>query len=102
MFHSDFHLSLTFQSTVGYTVIALNQTVEKKIDHKTHVNTLDTLLPRLKNRIGVVFLKRLTINIDEDGEKGFGLVHFFSPCCLLHGWLIALLFSLDECQCIYR
>ncbi|KAG8221403.1 RNase P subunit p30-domain-containing protein [Butyriboletus roseoflavus] len=58
---------------LGYTVIALNQTVEKKIDPKTHVNILDTLLPRLKNRTGVVFLKRLTINLDEDSEKGFGL-----------------------------
>jgi len=69
-------LSLTFESTVGYTVIALNQTVEKKIDPKTHVNILNTLLPQLKNRTGVVFLKRLTINIDEDSEKGFGLVPF--------------------------
>ncbi|KAF8552339.1 hypothetical protein OG21DRAFT_1498513 [Imleria badia] len=58
---------------LGYTVIALNQTVEKKIDPKTHVNILHTLLPQLKKRIGVVFLKRLTIHIDEDSEKGFGL-----------------------------
>ncbi|KAF8136986.1 PHP domain-like protein [Boletus edulis] len=58
---------------LGYTVIALNQTVEKKIDPKTHVNILDELLPQLKKRTGVVFLKRLTINIDEDSEKGFGL-----------------------------
>ena len=77
---------MTFQSTVGYTVIALNQTVEKKIDPKTHVNTLNKLLPQLKNRTGVVFLKRLTIAIDEDSEKGFGLVRFFLPCCLLHTW----------------
>ncbi|KAI9462578.1 RNase P subunit p30-domain-containing protein [Boletus coccyginus] len=58
---------------LGYTVIALNQTVEKKIDPKMHVNILDVLLPQLKSRTGVVFLKRLTINIDEDSEKGFGL-----------------------------
>ncbi|KAF8436490.1 RNase P subunit p30-domain-containing protein [Boletus edulis BED1] len=58
---------------LGYTVIALNQTVEKKIDPKTHVNILDELLSQLKKRTGVVFLKRLTINIDEDSEKGFGL-----------------------------
>ena len=77
-FISFFYLYLTCTSTVGYTVIALNQTVEKKIDPKTHVNILDKLLPQLKNRTGVVFLKRLTIDIDEDSEKGFGLVPFFA------------------------
>ncbi|KAH0828809.1 RNase P subunit p30-domain-containing protein [Lanmaoa asiatica] len=58
---------------LGYSVIAFNQTVEKKIDSKTHLNILDTLLPQLKNRTGIVSLKRLTIIIDEDSEKGFGL-----------------------------
>ncbi|KIJ18020.1 hypothetical protein PAXINDRAFT_129239 [Paxillus involutus ATCC 200175] len=58
---------------LGYTVIAFNQTIEKKIDPKTHVNILLSLVPQVKKRTGVVFLKRLTINIDEDSEKGFGL-----------------------------
>ncbi|KAF8838077.1 PHP domain-like protein [Paxillus ammoniavirescens] len=58
---------------LGYTVIAFNQTIEKKIDPKTHVNILLSLVPQVKKRAGVVILKRLTINIDEDSEKGFGL-----------------------------
>ncbi|KAG9309685.1 PHP domain-like protein [Chiua virens] len=58
---------------LGYTVIALNQTVDRKIDPKAHVNIIDALLPQLKHRPGIVFLKRLTIHIDEDSEKGFGL-----------------------------
>lgn len=78
-----FLFSLTFKSAVGYTVIALNQIVEKKIDPKIHVNILNALLPQLKNRKGIVFLKRLTINIDEDSEKGFGLVPLFFAVLLL-------------------
>jgi len=69
--------------TVGYTVIAFNhyyQTVNKKIDPKTHVNVLDGLLTQLRARPGVVFLKRLTIVLDQDSEKGFGLV----STCLRH------------------
>ncbi|KIK79109.1 hypothetical protein PAXRUDRAFT_770614 [Paxillus rubicundulus Ve08.2h10] len=58
---------------LGYTVIAFNQTIEKKIDPKTHVNILLSVLPQLKKRTGVVFLKRLTINLDDDNAKGFGL-----------------------------
>ncbi|KAF9219037.1 PHP domain-like protein [Gyrodon lividus] len=58
---------------LGYTVIAFNQIIEKKIDPKIHVNVLVLLVPQLKKRTGVVFLKRLTINLDEDSEKGFGL-----------------------------
>lgn len=59
---------------VGYTIVAFNQTVERKVDPKTHVNTLDPLLAQLRKRQGVVYLKRLTIVLDEDSEKGFGLV----------------------------
>lgn len=57
---------------LGYNVIAFNQTVNK-IDPKTHANVLDSLLPQLKVVAGVVFLKRLTIILDEESEKGFGL-----------------------------
>jgi ribonuclease P/MRP protein subunit RPP1 len=58
---------------VGYTVIALCQTVNKKIE-KNHVNFLDEILPGLKKRDGVLILKRLNIILDSDSEKGFGLV----------------------------
>ncbi|KAL6303612.1 RNase P subunit p30-domain-containing protein [Sparassis latifolia] len=58
---------------LGYTVFALNQTVSKKVDPKTHVNALDSLLSQLRRRAGAVFLKRLTIVLDEESEKGFGL-----------------------------
>jgi ribonuclease P/MRP protein subunit RPP1 len=61
---------------VGYTVFALNQVIQKKIDAKTHVNTLDPLLDKLKKRTNITFLKRLTIVLDEESEKGFGLVSF--------------------------
>ncbi len=59
---------------VGYTVLALNQTVQKKIDPKAHVNILDPLLQQLRKRVGIAFVKRLTIVLDEESEKGFGLV----------------------------
>ena len=62
------------QSQVGYTVLAFSQTVNKKVDPKTHVNVLDGLLSQLKSRPGIVYLKRLNIILDEDSEKGFGLV----------------------------
>jgi ribonuclease P/MRP protein subunit RPP1 len=65
--------------TVGYNVVAFNQIVNKKIDPKTHVNILDGLLTQLRTRPGVIFLKRLTIVLDDDSEKGFGLVSI----CLL-------------------
>ncbi|OBZ77330.1 hypothetical protein A0H81_01669 [Grifola frondosa] len=58
---------------LGYTVFALNQTVERKVDPKTFVNVLDPLLAQLRKRPGVVFLRRLTIVLDEESEKGFGL-----------------------------
>ncbi|KAI9066757.1 PHP domain-like protein, partial [Trametes sanguinea] len=60
---------------LGYTVLAFNQTVERKVDPKTFVNTLDPLLGQLRKRPGVVYLKRLTIVLDEESEKGFGLTN---------------------------
>ncbi|EJF61142.1 PHP domain-like protein [Dichomitus squalens LYAD-421 SS1] len=72
---------------LGYTVFAFNQTVERKVDPKTFVNTLDALLPQLRKRSGVVYLKRLTIVLDEQSEKGFGLTNgnaaLFAPYDLL-------------------
>ncbi len=59
---------------MGYTAIAFNQTVNKKVDPKTHVNILDILLKQLKSRKEILYMKRLTIILDEDSEKGFGLV----------------------------
>jgi len=64
---------------VGYNVLAFNQTVNK-IDPKIHVNVLDSLLSQLRARAGVVFLKRLTIILDEESEKGFGLVFILLLC----------------------
>ena len=55
-------------------MIALNQIVESKVDPKTHVNILDPLLSVLRKRDGVLLLKRLTIILDGESEKGFGLV----------------------------
>ncbi|KAI0083889.1 PHP domain-like protein [Irpex rosettiformis] len=60
---------------LGYTVFALNQTVLKKIDAKTHVNTLNPLIERLRWRANITLLKRLTIVLDEESEKGFGLTN---------------------------
>lgn len=68
---------------VGYTVICFNQTVQKKIDPKIHVNVLNELLKKLKPRQGIVFLKRLSVILDEDSEKGFGLVGSPSSCRML-------------------
>lgn len=59
---------------VGYSVFAFNQTIHKKLDPKTHQNLAQTLVSQLKRRPGVAFLKRITIVLDEDSEKGFGLV----------------------------
>lgn len=67
---------------MGYTVLAFNQTVQKKVDPKSHVNTLDPLLLQLRKRSGVAYLKRLTIVLDDESEKGFGLVRrqiYISP-----------------------
>ena len=64
---------------VGYNAIAFNQIVHKKIDPKTFVNGIDPLLEHLRKRAGIIYLKRLTIVLDEDSEKGFGLVRALSP-----------------------
>lgn len=86
------HHAYILVRTVGYTVIALTQTVHKKVEPKTFVNTLDALLGsgnernkgggQLKTREGIIFLKRLTITLDEDSEKGFGLVRLSSNTSL--------------------
>ncbi|KAG8744342.1 hypothetical protein FRC10_010322 [Ceratobasidium sp. 414] len=54
---------------LGYTVIALNYTVEGKIDPATHVNPLLSV----PSRKDIVVLRRLTIILGESSEKGFGL-----------------------------
>ena len=59
---------------VGYTVLGFNQIVETKVDPKTHINILDPLLGQLRKRAGVLYLKRLTVVLDEISEKGNGLV----------------------------
>jgi ribonuclease P/MRP protein subunit RPP1 len=61
---------------VGYSVLAFNQCIKTKIEPKTFVNALDPLLRLVKKRPGIIYLKRLTIVLDEDSEKGFGLVRF--------------------------
>lgn len=78
-------LSTKQYSKVGYTVIAFNQTVRKKVDVKIDVNVLDGALKQLKPRTGIVYLKRLTIVLDEDSEKGFGLARIsrFHHCSIL-------------------
>lgn len=63
---------------VGYTIVAFNQLVHKRVDPKIHVNILDPLLSQLRKREDIVYLKRLTIVLDEDSEKGFGLVRLLS------------------------
>ena len=50
---------------VGYTVLGFNQIVETKVDPKTHINILDPLLGQLRKRAGVLYLKRLTVVLDE-------------------------------------
>ncbi|KIK59690.1 hypothetical protein GYMLUDRAFT_168854 [Collybiopsis luxurians FD-317 M1] len=69
----DAHLDLLVH--LGYTVICFNQTVHKKVDPKVHVNVLNELLEKLKPRQGILFLKRLSVILDEDSEKGFGLIN---------------------------
>ncbi|KAG6846407.1 hypothetical protein H0H93_014118 [Arthromyces matolae] len=59
---------------VGYTVFAFNQFVQKRVDQKSHVNTAEPLVKQLRKRAGIVYLRRLSIILDEDSEKGFGLV----------------------------
>ncbi|KAI0247403.1 PHP domain-like protein [Lactifluus subvellereus] len=68
---------------LGYSVLAFNQLVKTKVEPKTFINTLDPLLRQVKKRPGIIYLKRLTILLDEDSEKGFGLTNaqsnLFSP-----------------------
>ena len=77
--------------------MAFNQTVERKVDPKTFVNTLDPLLGQLRKRPGVVYLKRLTIVLDEDSEKGFGLVRVYRIPPV--GGLLTTPAALDEREC---
>jgi hypothetical protein len=69
---------LTFRP-VGYSVLAFDHRIKTKVEPKTFVNALDPLLRQLKKRPGVIYLKRLTIVLDEDSEKGFGLVRSYFP-----------------------
>lgn len=55
---------------VGYTVVALNQTIRGVFNPATHKNTLMKIRPRTD----LTILRRLTIILTEDSEKGFGLV----------------------------
>lgn len=55
---------------VGYTVVALNQTIRGVFNPATHKNTLLKIRPRTD----LTILRRLTIILTEDSEKGFGLV----------------------------
>ena len=64
---------------VGYSVFAFNQCIKTKVEPKAFVNALNPLLRLLKKRPGIIYLKRLTIVLDEDSEKGFGLVRFLFP-----------------------
>lgn len=66
-------LKLT-HSVVGYTVLALNQTIRSKLDPKTHINFIVPLLAALQPRTGVVLLSRLTLIMDESSVGGFGFV----------------------------
>lgn len=65
--------------SVGYSVFAFNQCIKTKVEPKTFVNVLDPLLRLVKKRPGIIYLKRLTIVLDEGSEKGFGLVCFLLP-----------------------
>lgn len=44
------------------------------MDQKSHVNTAEALVGQLRKRPGLVYLRRLSIILDGDSEKGFGLV----------------------------
>lgn len=59
---------------VGYTVFAFNQTIESAFTAHGHINYLDSLVQQLKKRDGVVYLKRLTVLMDDTSDKGTGLV----------------------------
>jgi len=63
---------------LGYSVLAFNQCIKTKVEPKTFVNVLDPLLRLVKKRTGIIYLKRLTIVLDQDSEKGFGLTNAHS------------------------
>ncbi|KAG8936665.1 hypothetical protein FRC02_000123 [Tulasnella sp. 418] len=56
---------------LGYSVIALNQTVTSKYDPMSDHN----YLAEIPDRSGVTLLRRLTIELDERSENGFGLTN---------------------------
>ncbi|KAG8980241.1 hypothetical protein FRB90_007722 [Tulasnella sp. 427] len=56
---------------LGYTAIALNQTIRGVFNPATHKNTLLKIRPRED----ITLLRRLTIILTEESEKGFGLVN---------------------------
>ncbi|KIO32222.1 hypothetical protein M407DRAFT_111828 [Tulasnella calospora MUT 4182] len=56
---------------LGYTVVALNQTIRGVFNPATHKNTL----LKIRERKDITVLRRLTIILTEDSEKGFGLVN---------------------------
>ena len=77
---------------VGYTVFAFNQSIESAFTGHGHINYLDSLVQQLKKREGVVYLKRLTILMDDASDKGTGLVCPPEHKCPL------FLHSDDECE----
>lgn len=68
-----FERKIDVLSHLGYTVFALNQTIQTCFSPNGHVNYLEELSKRLKVRDGIVILKRLTILLDDASEKGIGL-----------------------------
>lgn len=69
MAQGDYLVLIATPSKVGYTTVALNYTIEGKIDPVTHINPLLAVPPRTD----LIILRRLTIILDESSEKGFGL-----------------------------
>lgn len=67
MFHCGTSRADSTIFTVGYTVIAVNHVVQSKFQ---------AAIPdfALRKREGIIILKRLTIVLDDAGEKGCGLV----------------------------
>lgn len=59
-------------------MLAFTQTIESSFSSSGHVNYLEEVVRRLKKREGVIFLKRLTILLDDASEKGTGLVSCFT------------------------
>jgi len=73
-------------------VLAFNQTIEFGFTAHGHINYLDSLVQQLKKREGVIYLKRLTILMDDTSDKGTGLVR------LLPKPFHNLPHSNDECE----